>query len=263
MLARAGAFARAIQSRIEGPIAKDGANAWTRALTDADITVQNYVEVATLGAWPQFGFSGEESDQSTLHKYFDPDAEFVVHLDPINGTYLYKTQQTGWDIVLSVSQQGRLMAAISYMPVRGQFYLATREHGALTADSSCSRLTEFSPLQTQPGSGVCLSYQALEEQQKLRGAYDCFDIVRDHDPARQLDNLNDLFTGRLDAFICRDGDLLDWGAAAFIASLAGGVASRLDGAAMSEFDAFDSAHSSDFLVAASPEVHADILQRLN
>ena len=31
-----------------------------------------------------------------------------------------------------------------------------------------------------------------------------------------LDNLNDLFTGRLDAFACRNGDLLDWGAVAYI-----------------------------------------------
>lgn len=262
VLTTAGAYARAIQNRIEVSSTKDGANQWARALTDADITVQNFVEVATLAAWPDFGFRGEESDQSLIQKYFSTDAEFIVHLDPINGTYLYQTQQTGWDIVLSISQRDRLMAAISYMPVRERFYLAVRGYGARTGDSQRARLSELSPLHTRSGSRVCLTSQAPEVSERLRDAYDCFDIVTDHDPSRQLDNLNDLFTGRLDAFICRDGGLLDWGATAFIVAQAGGVATRLDGSELTDFENFDSTRSTDLLVASSVEIHSDIARRL-
>jgi fructose-1,6-bisphosphatase/inositol monophosphatase family enzyme len=262
MLVTAGDYALAIQPRIGGPSQKDGHNAWVSALTDADLSVQAYLEVATLARYPGVRFYGEEHRHSLNQKYFPRDAEVSVHLDPVNGTFLYKNQRPGWDIVLSIAERGRLMAAVSYVPSSGRFYLALRGRGALTGERRHARLADLLPLHTRPGSRRCLTYQVPEVNARLRGEFACFDIVADDDPARGLDNLNEFYSGRLDAFACRAGECLDWGAAAFIAVQAGGKASRLDGSPLGIFEDFDPQDTVDMVVASDAATHAAILSRL-
>ncbi len=262
VLVTAGNYALAIQSRISGPEQKPGDNPWTQAVTDADLSIQNFIEVAVLARYPEVAFFGEEQARSLNDRYFDRDAPVLISLDPVNGTFLYKNQMAGWDIVLSIAHRGRLIAAVSYMPARAVFYLAVNGFGALTGSSGCRRIEAMQPLATVPGSRVCLTYQAPEVKQQLRSRFDAFDIVTDYDPDRCLDNLNDLFTGRLDAFACRRGDFLDWGATAYIVAAAGGRVSCLDGQPLPVFDRFDPESTADMLVAASPEVHREILDLL-
>jgi fructose-1,6-bisphosphatase/inositol monophosphatase family enzyme len=261
VLVTAGDFARGIQPQISGPPQKAGQNPWVRAITDADQSVQTFVEVATLARFPSAGFFGEEQDQSRNARYFPADAETMVWLDPINGTFLYKNQRPGWDIILSITRRGQLQAAISYMPVRERFYLAVRGHGAFTGDRHSRLLGAMAPLATMPGSSVCLTYQAPDALARLRQQWDAFDIVEDDNPQRGFDNLNDLFTGRLAAYASSSADLLDWGAMAFIVTQAGGTASGLDGR---PFDGFENFHpgSRDMLVAATPDLHAALLATL-
>lgn len=261
VLVTAGDYARRIQPRIAGPAAKAGQNPWVQAITDADHSVQAFVEVATLARFPSAGFYGEEQAESRNARYFAPDAATMVWLDPINGTFLYKNQRPGWDIILSISHRGRLVAAISYMPVRGRFYLAVRGGGAYTGGREARRLSDLAPLATSAASRLCLTYQAPAALAALRPEWPALDIVADYDPGRDLDNLNDLFTGRLGAYASEQGDLLDWGAMALVVTEAGGVATGLDGRPFAGFDAFH-AGSTDMLVAATPELHAALLARL-
>jgi len=261
VLAMAGDYAREIQPRISGPADKLGHNPWVQAITDADQGVQTFIEVATLARFPDAGFYGEEQEQSRHAGYFPAGADTMVWLDPINGTFLYKNQRPGWDIILSISRRGRLLAAISYMPVRERFYLGIRGYGAFTGDRNSRHVASMSPLATMPGSRVCLTYQAPDALARLRSRWDALDIVADYNPELGFDSLNDLFTGRLTAFVSNRGDLLDWGAMAFIATQAGGLATGLDGR---PFDAFDNFQlgSTDMLVATSPAVHAELLATL-
>lgn len=262
LLVTAGDYALAIQPRIAGPPPKDGHNAWVSALTDADLSVQNFFEVATLARFPGVHFFGEEHAQSLNQKYFPADAQFSVHLDPVNGTFLYKNQRPRWDIIVSIAERRRLVAAISYVPSSGRFYCAIRDRGALTGERRHARLADLVPLHTRPGSRECLTYQAPEVNERLRGEFDCYDIVTDDDPARGLDNLNEFYSGRLAAFACRSGECLDWGAAAFIATQAGGKASHLDGSPLGIFEDFDPQDTVDMVVAADPATHAAIMSRL-
>lgn len=261
VLVIAGDFARGIQPRISGPPLKPGQNAWVQAITDADHSVQAFVEVATLARFPTAGFYGEEQEQSRNARYFPVDAVTRLWLDPINGTFLYKDQRQGWDIILSITRHGQLLAAISYMPVRQRFYLAIRGYGAFTGDRHASRIGQMSPLATAPGSRACVTYQAPGALALLRRHWDAFDIVDDDDPQRDFDNLNDLFTGRLAAYASDSADLLDWGAMAFIVTQAGGMASGLDGRPFDGFDNFQ-VRRTDLLVATTPAVHAELLDTL-
>lgn len=261
VLVTAGDYARKIQPKISGPPQKPGQNAWVQAITDADQSVQTFVEVATLARFPTAGFYGEEQEQSRNAHYFPADAVTMVWLDPINGTFLYKNQRPGWDIILSITRHGQLLAAISYMPVRERFYLAIRGYGAFTGDRNARRISMMSPLATVSGSRVCVTYQAPNALAQLRRRWDAFDIVDDDDPGRGFDNLNDLFTGRLAALASDSADLLDWGAMAFIVTQAGGMASGLDGRPFDGFDNFQ-LRSTDLLLATSPAIHAELLATL-
>lgn len=269
VLVTAGDFAREIQPRLAGtgqqpgqqPEQKSGQNAWVQAVTDADLGVQTFVEVATLARFPAAGFYGEEQDSSRHTRYFPANAAMMVWLDPVNGTFLYKNQRPGWDIILSITRHGQLLAAISYMPVRERFYLAIRGHGAFTGDRDSRHLSAMAPLATVTGQRVCLTYQAPDALTRLRRHWDALDIVNDYDPQRGFDNLNDLFTGRLAAFASASGDLLDWGAMAFIVAQAGGVATGLDGRPFAGFDNFGLG-STDMLVATTPAIHAELLAAL-
>lgn len=262
VLMQAGDYARAVQPLIAGAGAKDGPNAWTRAVTDADLAIQNYLEVATLARDPGLGFFGEESAQSANRRYFDPDAATLICVDPVNGTFLYQNQLDGWDIILSIAHRRQLLAVISYMPARGRFYLATRQRGALTGSRRRPQLAAMEPLRTRPGSGVCVTYNAPAVKEKLGRHYRTLDIVDDHVAGETPDNLNELFTGRVDAFACTAGDLLDWGALAFIVAHAGGRISNLDGRAPEWLDDFAPAAQTDLLIASSPAVHRDLLAAL-
>jgi fructose-1,6-bisphosphatase/inositol monophosphatase family enzyme len=261
LLVTAGDYALALQPAIRSDAAKAGPNAWVQAVTDADHGVQAFLEVATRAAFPEVDFYGEEQESSRNARYFPAGADLKVWLDPINGTFLYRGQRPGWDIILSITDRNALAAVISYMPARGRFYLAVRGHGALTGDRHCQRLDRFTPLRTRPGSNTCLTYRAPVELARLRTAFDAFDIVEDDDPARGIDNLNDLFTGRLDAFLSRHADLLDWGAIAYVVVAAGGVASGLAGEPLDIFGNY-SLRTTPLVVSTSPEVHARVLAAL-
>jgi myo-inositol-1(or 4)-monophosphatase len=262
LMVTAGDYALAIQPHVGGPPQKDGHNAWVSALTDADLSVQNFIEVGTLARFPGVRFYGEEHAQSLNQKYFPREARYSVHLDPVNGTFLYKNQRPRWDIILSIADQRRLVAAISYVPSSGRFYLAIRDRGALTGERRHPRLADLVTLHTRPGSRQCLTYQTPEVNERLRGEFECHDIVADDDPSRGIDNLNEFYSGRLDAFACRSGECLDWGAAAFIATQAGGKASHLDGSPLAIFEDFDPQETVDMIVAADPSTHAAIMNRL-
>ncbi len=261
LLVTAGDYARHIQPHVRADATKDGHNAWVQAVTDADHGVQAFLEIATLARFPGVGFYGEEQADSRHARYFAEDAPMRVWLDPVNGTFLYRSQRDAWDIILSITQGRRLMAAVSYMPARGRFFAALRGHGALTGDRGDPSVAAMSPLSTRSGSGVCLTYQAPDVKARLAHEFRCFDIVEDYDPERAFDNLNDLFTGRLDAFACRGGDLLDWGAVAFIVAAAGGAACGIDGEPLEVFDNFG-LRSADLLVCASPAIRERILALL-
>jgi hypothetical protein len=50
--------------RIAGPAQKAGQNPWVQAITDADQSVQTFLEITTLAHFPDASFFGEEQDTS-------------------------------------------------------------------------------------------------------------------------------------------------------------------------------------------------------
>ena len=70
-LVTAGDYALAIQKDIKVHDAKgEGFSNLGQFLTDADLAVEGYLEVATLSKWAAVDFEGEEADKSLNRKYF-------------------------------------------------------------------------------------------------------------------------------------------------------------------------------------------------
>lgn len=259
LLVTAGDYALAIQPAAGGAGAQSSPAAAAGTIGDASLSVQTFFEVAALARFPRVCCVGAAHARSLNQNYFPADATLAVHINPLNGGFLYRQQRSGWDILLGIADHDRLVAAISYMPARGRFFLALRDRGALTGERRHPRLDDLVPLHTRPGARHCLTFQAPELAKRLRHEFACCDLLGDDDPAQGLDNLNEIYSGRLAAFACRSADGLGWGTAAFIAVQAGGRATRLDGSPVGIFDDFDPQAPVDLLVAADAATHAAIM----
>lgn len=253
-----GRYALSLQQRIAARDEKAG-DAWTSVLTDADLGVQHYLEAFVLAECPDWHLHGEEHAQSFNTRYLPASADVQLMLDPINGTRLYKDGSDGFDILLSLAINQRLMATMSYMPARGTFYCASRDTGAFTVDVSKSR----APIAAARDSMVLATYQAGHWLGRLPDAVEVFDVSTHYAPNDPRCCMNSLFTGELGGFLFGDCALLDVGATAFTAHQAGGIATLACGAAFDYFERFDPERRGDLLVCMNPDLHRAVSQALS
>src|SRR5215510_10627944 len=129
-LVTAGNYSTQIQRRVKAHSPKTGDTAFQQALTDADLSVQAFLEVVLLSRLPEIAFFSEEQEQSLNAKYFPPGAEFEVLLDPIDGTRAYLDGAEKYQIIVTLREHRSVAAALCYMPRREQCYVAIRGKGA-------------------------------------------------------------------------------------------------------------------------------------
>lgn len=127
----AAGYSRQIQSKIAAQPAKDGPSKFAAALTDADLSIQTFVEVALLGSFPDIRFYGEEFEQSYNTKYFraidlGPAGDYLVTLDPIDGTLFYMDGFPNYQIIMTVLNADGFEAVLAMSPVEGCYYSAFR-----------------------------------------------------------------------------------------------------------------------------------------
>ncbi|MEM1239921.1 MAG: inositol monophosphatase family protein, partial [Cyanobacteria bacterium P01_H01_bin.26] len=91
----AAGYAQKIQASIVAqPDKFESDNFFATALTDADLSIQTFMEVTLLSLFPDIRFYGEEFEQTYNTKYFrsiefGPQDDYLVTLDPIDGTRFY------------------------------------------------------------------------------------------------------------------------------------------------------------------------------
>ena len=259
-LVTAGDYALHLQHQLGQRALKDG-DAWTSVLTDADLGVQHYIEAAAMAHFPDWMFFGEERESSFNTRYFARDGGYRILIDPINGTRLYRDGADTFDILMSLARGDRLIATLSYMPARRRFFGATLEDGAFTAtaDAPHTRL----PLRVANDQRSLALYQADDWCGRLPADVAAFDLKRDYDHRDPRCCMNSLFTNELGGYLMGDCNMLDVGATAFTATLAGGVATRPDGRPFDYFSRFDGTTRGDLLVCANPVLHARVVQALS
>lgn len=122
-------------ARSAGDIAKGYFNAapeiWEKAdgqgpVTEADLHVNRQLSADLQAARPDYGWLSEESedDQSRLKT----ERQFII--DPIDGTRSFIEGSKDWAHSIAIAQNGRITAAVIYLPMRDALYAAQVGQGA-------------------------------------------------------------------------------------------------------------------------------------
>lgn len=265
VLAMAGDYAIEIQERVQSSGDKlHGATRVSRALTDADLSVQGLIEVATLARFPQIAYHSEEIDRSWNFKYFPKVADYLIALDPINGTLFYQDGLPIFDIILTIIRGREIVSSIVYIPGRQTYYMAIRGEGAFTttrADTLDRKPWKAFRLD-RPADPVLVYRIDRDYDLKLRENFRLIDLDRDYAPRGWKYTVHSLLTGEISAYLKQSAQLIDWGAVAFIAEQAGGAACDFAGKPLPSFFDFPDNRVPSLVAAASREILDQVVATL-
>lgn len=259
----AAAYARHIQSRIGAQPAKEAASLFGAALSDADLSIQTLVEVVLLGVFPTIRFYGEEHEQSYNTKYFraialGPGDDYLVTLDPIDGTQFYLDGHTNYQIVVGVLGWEEFEAAIALTPAQETYCYALRGQGAWQGSFDMD-LDACQPLRIGDARSAILLGLGMEAlAPKLRDRYTVIDVANTYSKTAQIPNVNGMLSGELAGAVLRSGSFIDGAALAFIAQEAGCHVTTLKGDPPPPLHTCANYRRPGLIVAASATVHQDI-----
>jgi fructose-1,6-bisphosphatase/inositol monophosphatase family enzyme len=266
-LKAAAAYARQIQARIATRPDKEGKdNFFAAALSDADLSVQTMLEVALLGTFPNIRFYGEEYEQSYNTKYFraielGEQDDYLVTLDPIDGTQFYLDGHSNYQIILSVLNCDEFEAVISLFPALHTYCYAVRGEGAwqgsLDDDLQSCQPLKIEAVETNATIFLGWGMETLADQ--LTDRYQVIDIANAYSKEVQVPNSAGLLRGELAGAVSRGAQFIDGAALAFIAQEAGCIVTTHDGDPPPPLNACSDYWRPGLIVATSASIHQDLL----
>lgn len=262
----AAAYADRIQSKIAALPAKgEGDNFFAAALTDADLAIQNLVEVALLANFPHSRFYGEEYEQSRNTKYFRAidlggEGDYLVTLDPVDGTQFYLDGHANYQIILSILNWDDFEAVIAISPAQNTYYYALRGEGAFQGALN-QNLAACKPLRVgQPKPTILLGWGMSALQPRLKQQdYEVIDIANAYSREIQVPNLNGILTGDIAGAAIASGKFIDGAALAFLAREAGCIVTTHSGSVPPPLHTCKDYSLPGLIVAASESVHQHLL----
>lgn len=260
----AAAYARQIQARIAAhPDKGEGENFFAAALTDADLSIQTFVEVALLGLFPHIRFHGEEHEKTYNTKYFratdlGPAGDYLVTLDPIDGTRFYLDNHPNYQIILSVLNADDFEAVMAITPAQDCYYYALRGQGAFVGRLD-DDLDDCQPLRVNPATGKVLLGWNMGHYKAHLGQYQVVDVKADYSKTMAIQNVNGLLSGALSGAMLRGGKFIDGAALAFLAGQAGCIITTLTGDTLPLLQDCKDNQRSGLIIAASDTLHSDML----
>ncbi len=262
----AAAYTHFLQPKIAAlPAKESGDNFFAAALTDADLAIQNLVEVVLLGTFPEIRFYGEEYESSGNTKYFravelGSTDDYLVTLDPIDGTKFYMDGHSNYQIILGILNTDDFEAVLAISPAQNIYYYALRGQGAFQGTLEMD-LDTCKPLRvTSSKPQILLGWGMSTIASALEGQYQVIDVVTDYSSDRQIPNLNGILSGDLSGAVIESGKFIDGAALAFLAREAGCILTTLDGSTLPPLDTCKEYSRSGLIVATSKEVHQHLLQ---
>lgn len=257
----AGDYALQVQARVaHQPIKSQYENPFSQALTDADLSVQAFIEVALLAEFPELAFFGEEEDHSLNMKYFPEKAPYKVYLDPIDGTRYYQDGSPLFNVILTVVHEQQIVAAVIAIPGQDAYYSGIRDQGTYCA-------TREQAMAGEQGSAVVLD--STQETVLLNGMPNVAlgapwaqtDVWSAYKPG--FDKvITDVLTGSARAACGFNAGLIDWGAIAFLTEQAGGCVSDLSGCPLGPIDGPGEFRYPSILVTTDAQSHEQLVVEL-
>lgn len=261
----AAGYAQQIQNKIISLPDKDaGDNFLSSALTDVDLSIQTLVEVALLGTFPDLGFYGEEYQQSRNTKYFtfvelDKDNDYLITLDPIDGTQYYLDGFNNYQIILSILNPQQYEAVIAISPAQDCYYYTFKDRGVYKG-SLKQDLDNCQPLKiTNPSPSILLGWGMAHLKPLLQNKYQVIDIENSYSSTQQFPNYNGIFAGDLIGWITKRGKFIDSAALAFMAQEYGCIVTGLNGLPLPPLHTCKNYSYQGAIVANTPKLHQDLL----
>lgn len=261
-------YACQIQSKIAARPEKAGYDSpFGSALSDADLSIQTMIEVALLGLFPDIRFYGEEYDESYNTKYFraitlGEKDDYLVTLDPIDGTRFYLDGHSNYQIILSVLNSDEFEAAIAINPAQNTYYYALRGEGCWQGNLE-DDLQNCQPLRVEYSEPtIFLGWRMKHLAPALQDRYLVLDVATSYSTEIQIPNVNGMLNGQLSGCVIRVGKFIDGAALAFMAQEAGCLVTTLDGKPLPPLHQCANYERPGLIMATSPEVHQRLLEAL-
>ena len=239
---QAAAIARAMfQHNIEVRIKADKS-----PVTEADVRCEMAIREILEARFPSYGFYGEETGSR------DANAESLWLVDPIDGTKAFVREYPMFSTQIALMRRGEIVLGVSSAPVYGELSFAERGRGAYLngkpiavsqIDALESAALSSGNMKTLASGGQWAKYGALVAQvNRIRGYGDFL-------------HYHLLASGKIDAVIETDVNILDIAAWVAIVNEAGGRFTDLDGAPITL--------QSTSVLATNGRLHTPILRALS
>jgi histidinol-phosphatase len=215
-------------------------------VTEADVETEKTIRGILARRFPGHGFHGEETGTADL------DAEYVWFVDPIDGTKAFVREYPMFSTQIALAHRGRLVVGVSSAPVYGEQAYGEIGAGAwLNGEpihvSSIERI-EDAALSTgnlktlATGPRWPAFGQLVGRLGRIRGYGDFL-------------HYHLLASGRIDAVVESDVNILDVGACAVIVEAAGGRFTDLEGRTLTP--------ASTSVLATNGRLHQDVYDAIH
>jgi histidinol-phosphatase len=215
-------------------------------VTEADVRCEIAIREILEARFPAHGFYGEETGSR------DADAESLWLVDPIDGTKAFVREYPMFSTQIALMRRGEIVLGVSSAPVYGELSFAERGCGAYLNGKpiAVSQVATLEAAALSSGNikslasgGQWARYGALVARVgRIRGYGDFL-------------HYHLLASGKIDAVIETDVNILDIAACAAIVSEAGGRFTDLDGAPLTL--------QSTSVLATNGHLHAQVLAALS
>lgn len=236
--------------RIAARFFRDEPEVWDKPdgagpVTEADLAVDAMLRDRLCAARPDYGWLSEETPDSPARLT----ASRVFIVDPIDGTKAFIEGSSAFSHSLAVVEEGVVVAAVVYLPIRGKLYAAARGHGATLNDHAI----RASDARAFDGAEVLATKHTLGPDHWPRGVPP---VTRAYRPSLAY-RMALVGEGRFDGMVTfRPTWEWDIAAGALIIEEAGGIATDAAGGALR----FNGARPQVAgVLAAAPGLHAALL----
>ena len=189
-------------------------------VTEVDILAEKTIKEIILNAFPDHGFYGEETDRE------NQDSDFLWLVDPIDGTKGFVRGYPFFSTQIALMHKGQIILGVSNAPIFEELIFAELGKGSWI-DNYRTKVSETSKIESSTISTGNLKSLALSEKWSNFGK-----IVSRIDRIRGYGDFYHyhlLATGKIDAVIESDVNILDIAALSIIISESGGVFTDLNG----------------------------------
>ncbi len=229
-------------------------------VTEVDVASERAIKAVLHRHFPDHGFYGEELGRE------QPDAEYLWLIDPIDGTKSFVRGYPVFSIQIGLMHRGQLVAGVSCAPCwnvempGGETLWAERGAGAwqLPEDGNVANSTRLQVAQTSRLDKAILSTGNLARLTRTPAWARLGEVIRSVHRIRGYGDFlhyHWLASGRLDAVVESDVNILDISALAVIVREAGGTFTDLEGHELTL--------DTRSVLASVPALHAGLLNALD